>query len=106
MACGIPASAFKTIAVDLFRACNSTRWLTLENKRLIVDLATPRLQFSQADDTTAYDAPTLVVPLRPIVEDLRNALLAASEPNNQEVLRFPPTELPRKVKLAPERGAS
>ena len=106
IACHVPASAFKAIANELFKACNSTGWLTLENKYLIIDLTRQRLQFSQVENATGYDTPRVVVPLRPIVEDLRDALLTASEPTAQEVLRLPRTALPSHKKRASERTVS
>ncbi len=104
VACGIPASAFTTVADKLFEACNSAHWLALENQRMIIEPAHRRIWFSQADDTYACDTPTLVVPLQPIVKDLRNALLAGSQADGQEVLRFPPTALPGRADRAPGRS--
>ncbi len=102
----IRVGALSAVAGALFEACNASSWPTLERSRLIVDLANGRLQVRPELENTVFQAPVLVVPLRPLVGKLRNALLTDSEAENQGMLRFPPTPLPSKVAAASKGGRS
>ena len=103
---GIPARAIAGVGEELFKVCNSAQWLTLGDRRLVIDLENRRIELELANGTITGQAPTLVVPLRPIVEELQSALLAGSKPDDQEVLRFPPTPLPGRLEASPSRSRS
>jgi len=92
----IRVGALSTIADALFEACNAVSWPTLERSKLIADLAKGRLQIRPELENAIFEEPVLVVPLRPLVGHLRDALLTDGGAENQETLRFPPTPLPSK----------
>ncbi len=92
----IRVGALSTIADSLFEACNAVSWPTLERSKLIADLANGRLQIRPELENAIFEEPVLVVPLRPLVSHLRDALLTDGGAESQETLRFPPTPLPSK----------
>ena len=94
---GIRVGAISAVAETLFVTCNTTPWPNLERGKLIVDLATGCLQLLQETDSVDCERPTLIVPLRPMVEHLREVLLTKDNLDSQEPLRFPPTALPSKA---------
>jgi len=96
----IRVGALSTIAEALFETCNAVSWPTLERSKLIADLANGRLQIRPELENTVSETPVLVVPLRPLVSHLRDALLTDSGTDGQEMLRFPLTPLPSKAVTA------
>jgi hypothetical protein len=92
----IRVGALSAIADDLFGACNAVSWPTLERSKLIADLANRRLQIRPELENATFEEPALVVPLRPLVSHLRDALLTDGGAESQETLRFPLTPLPSK----------
>lgn len=93
----IRVGALTTIAEALFEACNAVSWPTLERSKLIADLANGQLQIRPELENAICEEPVLVVPLRPLVSHLRDALLTDGGAESQETLRFPPTPLPSKT---------
>lgn len=86
---GMRISALSALANDLFEACNSRSWPTLERSLLVLDLSETRVIMRADDRRLALDEPAMVVPLRALIERLRGALLSGDD-NSQEMLRFPP----------------
>ena len=82
------------IAETLFKLCNSAPWPTLERGKLLFDFSNTHVHFRPELADTLSEGPLAIVPLRPIIADLRDHLLAASGPDAQEILRFPPTAVP------------
>jgi hypothetical protein len=103
----IRVGALSTVAEPLFKLCNGAFWPTLERSNLIVDLVNARIQVLPELERIAFEVPVMVVvPLRPLVSRLREALLADGRVGNQEMLPFPPTPLPSKVGAASSGGRS
>lgn len=90
---GMRISALSALANDLFAACNSRSWPTLERSLLVLDLRETRVLMQSDDSRLALDEPAMVVPLRALIERLRGALLSGDD-NSQEMLRFPPVAQP------------
>lgn len=100
---GIRVGALGPLGENLFALCNSAPWPTLERGRLMIDVPGTIIQFRPELGEVQADGPALLVPLRPIVARLRDQLLAASEPEHQTTLRFPPTPLASAAKGANAR---
>ena len=101
---GIRVGAISAVAEALFKTCNVVSWPTLERGKLIADLADGRLQFRPELEHAVFETPVLVIPLRPLVDRLRHALLTDGDVDNQETLRFPLTPLTSKIEMAATGG--
>ena len=100
----VRVGAISAVAEALFETCNAATWPVLERGKLVVDLASGRLQFLQATDHVGCETPMLVIPLKSMAEHLRGALLTEGGRDSQEVLRFPPTPMPSRIE-AGSRGS-
>ena len=89
----IRVGALSVIAEELFRLCNDTSWPVLERSRMIVDLVNQCIELQPESEDVDLDFPALVCPLRPLVGQLRDALLTDGEPDQQR-LNLPPVPLP------------
>ena len=89
----VRVGAISVIADELFRLCNDISWPILERSRLIVDVAKQRIELQPESEDIDLDSPALVCPLRPLVGQLRDALLTDGEPDQQR-LNLPPVPLP------------
>ena len=92
----IRVGALSVIAEELFRLCSDTSWPVLERSRMIVDLVNQRIELQPESEDVDLDSPALVCPLRPLVGQLRDALLTDGEPDQQR-LNLPPVPLPSKT---------
>ena len=81
----IRVGALSVIAEELFRLCNDTSWPVLERSRMIVDLVNQRIELQPESEDVDIDSPALVCPLRPLVGQLRDALLTDGEPDQQRL---------------------
>lgn len=90
---GIRVSALAPIAIALFDICNSSPWAALERGKLIFDIPHGQLQFQPELSNSFGEGVLVMVPLRPIVVQLRDQLLAVGRLDEQQALRFPPTPL-------------
>ncbi len=89
----VRVGALSVLAEDLFRVCNRTSWPVLERSRLVLDVVNQRVELKAESDDIAFDSLLLVCPLRPMVGQLRDALLTDGEPDQQR-LSLPPVPLP------------
>jgi hypothetical protein len=96
----IRVSALSPLGEKLFSLCNSGPWPTLERGRLMIDVPGRIVQFQPEPGEPTAEGPILLMPLGPIIARLRDQLLAAGEPENQTMLRFPPTSLASRSKGA------
>ena len=101
----IRVGAISAIAEELFRICNDTSWPILERSRLIVDLASQRIELQPESEDINFETMALVCPLRPLVGHLRDALLTDGVPD-QRRLNFPPVPLPSNAETASTGGGS
>lgn len=88
----------------LFDLCNESPWPVLERGKLVLDLPNGKLHFQPELANAVEEGTVVIVPLRPIVERLRDRLLAVGEPDEQQALRFPPTGLPSASTSGAMRG--
>ena len=92
----VRVGSISEIAEELFRLCNDTSWPILERSRMIIDLVNKRLELRPESEDIGLNSPTLVCPLRPLVDQLRAALLTDGGPEQQR-LYLPPVPLPSKT---------
>ena len=102
----IRVSALSTIAESLFDDCNTAPWPVLERGKFVVELTSGRLQFLPELDHVSGLSPVLIIPLRPMIEQLRDALLTEGKLHDQELLRFPPTPITSTIEPRSTRGCS
>lgn len=102
----IRVSALSAIAEPLFNDCNAVPWPVLERGKFVIELASGRLHFLQELDHVPGLTPMLVIPLKPLIEQLRDAFLTEGKRDSQELLRFPPTPMPSIIEPRPTRGHS
>ena len=88
---GLRVSALSAIARPLFDLCNSAPWPTLERGKLVVDLPQRKVEYRPELPERPIGGLAIVIPLRPIVEELRDQLLTATETTDQQSLLFPLT---------------
>ena len=86
---GLPVSRVAPIAEDLFALCRAHAWPRLERMAALFFLETNELRFVSVDMTHSLTSTVLVLPLRPIVNALREQLHHA-EFDTQPNLAFPP----------------
>lgn len=102
----IRVGALSTIAESLFKVCNGAFWPTLEQSNLIADIAIGRLLVRAEFESLIFERPVLVIPLRPLVNRLRDSLLTDGRIGEQEMLPFPPTPQPSTVQATSRGGRS
>jgi hypothetical protein len=83
--------ALAPIAGGLFELCNGSPWPVLERTKIVINLLSPSVHLTPELAETVHDQPTMIIPLRAIVAELREQLLATTEYQEQPSLRFPPT---------------
>ena len=87
----VRVGALTDIADDLFALCNEISWTALERSVFTIDL-TQRSVVRDAENLILRPTnAVIVIPCRPIVEQLRERLLAAASGDVQGQLNFPPT---------------
>lgn len=101
---GIRIGTLGDIAELLFGLCNESPWPVLERGKLILDIPNGDVHFQPELANATGEGTTVIVPLRPIVEGLRDRLLAVRQPDEQQALRFPPTALPSAPPATTMRG--
>lgn len=101
---GIRVGTLGGIADMLFDLCNESPWPMLQRGKLVLDISNGEVHFQPELANAMGEGTVVIVPLRPIVEGLSDQLLAVREPEEQQVLRFPPTALPSVPPPATMRG--
>lgn len=91
---GMRVGLLTAIADPLFDLCNSAPWPTLERGKLLIDLPQGRVEYRSELPEKPIDGLTIVIPLRPIVQQLRDQLLTANESPEQQTFLFPLTAVP------------
>ena len=102
----IRIGAIVRVAESLFKACNTESWPDLERSKLIIDLANGDLQVRQGKENIVFDTPAVVIPLGPLVERIRDALLADGKPDRQGMLPFPLTPQPSRAEVSSAESQS
>lgn len=95
---GLRVGALVKCAPDLFRICNDHAWPVLERGAMVVDPVLGKADLQSIPVVLDPEQAVWVMPLRPLVEMLRGALLADGGRDAQGTLQFPPVAQP-----SPER---
>jgi hypothetical protein len=96
----VRVGALTSIAEVLFELCNLSPWPVLERTKLIINLPEGQLKLHPELAEIVSDRPTITIPLRPVVSQLREQLLAASDVEQQASLRFPPIPVSPSVRMS------
>lgn len=102
---GIRVSTLSPIAVKLFEVCNSAPWSALERGKLIIDLPNSSLKFGSVYDNNLVDGLAVIVPLRPIVKQLRGQFFNDKDPNSQQRIHFPLSSVSTQKSSITTRGS-
>ena len=86
---GIPIGRMADASVALFDECEGLRWSALATAAFTFDGQAGRIVDISA---LSFDEPNLILPLQPILTELRARLLQEG-PDDQPSLRFPPLPL-------------
>lgn len=84
-----PVSVFSPLAAALFELCSAHPWPRLERAHLVLAPADGQVVLVDPEQRLGTGAVSLVVPLGPLVADLRERLMADGS-NPQHDLAFPP----------------
>jgi hypothetical protein len=90
---GIRVGALTPISESLFDLCNRSPWPVLERTKLVIDLHNATLQLCNEVAEAVSDGPSIVIPLSPLVAELREQLLTVTSVEEQTSLRFPPVSV-------------
>jgi hypothetical protein len=85
----MPISAFSFIADELFEVCSAHPWIRLERSHLAVIVDDGRVVLLDLDQRSPACALAIIIQLKPLVDSLRERLLAAGSSPQQD-LAFPP----------------
>lgn len=90
---GVPVGRLTAVAEIIFQECRRMSWLQLERLTLVLQIDSGIATFA-LDVKTPDSEPAISIPLAPLVESLRNHLLA-EEAMPQRNLAFPPVSVAR-----------
>lgn len=103
---GIRVSVLASTTEMLFDLCNGSSWPTLERGKLILDLPNAKLEFRPELTDNPVDGLMVIIPLRPIVAQLRDQLLSVRKSDSQRELCFPLTPISMPTASATLQGQS
>ncbi len=85
---GIAVAALKDVSVQLFAVCRSAAWRHLSDRVLAVDMLRGDVSFWDSAD--GVDAPLVLLPMRPLADQLQ-AAWAEDGPSLEQLSLIPPT---------------
>jgi hypothetical protein len=88
---GVRIGALQAVSTILFEQCNRQSWAGLERSVLVLELARVGADFFPEPHIPSAERIGIIVPCRPIIAELRAALLKDAEDDEQGNLRFAPT---------------
>jgi hypothetical protein len=91
--CGVRVGHLTRVSSDIVRVCNTAPWTSLERAVLLIDLVSGTCRLSEQDDG-AGDM-VLRCAMRPMLLNVRDALLRSQPAAKQHSLLLPPVELRR-----------
>jgi hypothetical protein len=86
---GIPVSRFTPFAVDLFEQCRKGSWPQLERTVAVFDFGANSVRLAKDSHTPQPSECSLLVPLRGIIEELRERLLVEGQPEQSSLALSP-----------------
>jgi hypothetical protein len=97
--CGLSVSALKTVEVQLFDVVQTQHWTVLERGSLSFAPSAGEATFIEGRSAAAKDCAIILLPLGPVISELRVALTGMEVLDAQPSLHFPP------VAVTPEAAA-
>lgn len=88
---GIQIGHLAEVSSEIFRLCNVTPWVALEETTLQINLPERRCRLLKRNPGS--DDAVLLCPLGPVLRLLRDEFLRTETPRTQGELRLPPTPL-------------
>jgi hypothetical protein len=96
--CGVRVSHLARISNEIVRLCNSGSWAAFEEKILVVDLLNGACRIAKHQRDIASADFAVLCPLKPVMTELRDALLRSRPSGDQRNLFFPPVEVERETR--------
>jgi hypothetical protein len=87
---GLTVGALRAAERDIFDICSSPQWIRLAHGHLLVRPIDGQAAFVDAVSDRDFDRPAILLPLEPIVNALRLALLEVAPEEAQQSMAFPP----------------
>jgi len=97
--CGLSVSALKTVEAQLHYVVQIRHWTALERGSLSLALSTGEATFIEGRSASVRDCAIILLPLGPVISELRVALTGMEVLDDQPSLNFPP------VPVTPEAAA-
>jgi hypothetical protein len=91
--CGVRVGHLTEISKDIVRHCNTASWAALENKVLVIDFLNNTCRIVKEQALARTIDVVVLCPLKPIMDELREALLRSQRTADQTYLLFPPTAI-------------
>lgn len=87
---GIRVGTLAPFADTLFELCNLTSWPVLERSKIVFDVANKLATIRPESAQTLSEKPLIMVPLGPLISQLREKMLEANGVQDQHSLLFLP----------------
>ena len=91
--CGLPVGALKGVDAELFEVAQSRHWTVLEQGSLLVFPGRGAVEFIDGRAEVAGDQPFILLPLAPVIAQLRRALTGMEVLDDQQSFAFRPVPM-------------
>jgi hypothetical protein len=91
--CGLPVGALKGVDAELFEVAQSRHWTVLEQGSLLVFPGRGAVEFIDGRAAVAGDQPFILLPLAPVIAQLRRALTGMEVLDDQQSFAFRPVPM-------------
>lgn len=88
--CGLSVSSLKAVEAQLYNLVQHRHWTALELGSFALTLSTGEATFVEGRSAVARDNALILLPLGPVISELRVALTGMEVLDNQPSLNFPP----------------
>jgi hypothetical protein len=85
---GLHIGSIEPVAESLFEQCNRRNWLRADNQFVILDLLGKTIDIKASSIEAVLSGPSIVLPLRHLVEELNRQLTADQRSHDQNVFSF------------------
>ncbi|WP_126000259.1 helix-turn-helix domain-containing protein [Sphingobium yanoikuyae] len=90
---GLTVGALRGAERDIFDICSSPQWIRLAQGHLLVRPIEGQVTFVDTVSDNDLERPAILLPLEPIVNALRLALLEVAPEEAQQSMAFPPVDV-------------
>lgn len=85
---GVQIGNIAPVAESLFEQCNRRSWARADRQFVILDLDSKRIDIEQSSIEAVVSGPSIVIPLRDLVEELNRQLTADPRSLEQQAFSF------------------